>query len=135
MAQSRGVNLIRSDDGCILVFAVLWSVENAKIADVTDAARLRIWHVVSTDGTLETFDFADSTFKTGAITTPYAEMTHRAAENGTYDTGIWTHRITTLTDFEIGEKYVFEISHGDLVREIQYYVQYGDLEGDQYQLL
>ena len=132
MAEGRGVNIFRGSDTSFTVFAVLWDSDNAKIT--SGSTDLRIWHIISSSGVLETYDFNDDTFKTGAVTTESVSMTHRTVENGGYNSGVWTYRHTTLTDFESGEKYIFEISHTDLPRSIQYYVQYGDLEGDQYTL-
>lgn len=128
MAESRGMAIIRSGDTSILFRLVAFDGADAKITSGTMS--LRLWHVIPTTGALETFDFDDDTFKTGAITTPTAALSHQTAENSTYDTGLWTLRQTTLTDFTIGDKYVAEFSHASLPRPITVEFQYGDLEGD-----
>lgn len=130
MAESRGMMIIRSGDTSILARASLFDAANVKITAGTTS--LRCWHVVPTTGALETYDFNDNTFKAGAITTPTASMTHRQAENSTYDTGYWDYRFTTLTGFTIGDKYVCEVSHASLPRVIQFEFQYGGLEGDEW---
>lgn len=127
MAESRGMNIIRSNDGSVLFRAILFDSSNNPI---TTASTLRIFEFVPTTGALNTFDFDDDTFKSGAITTPTVAMTHQQGENATFDTGIHTFRQTVLTDFEIGNKYIAYVTHASLVRAIAAEFQYGDLEGD-----
>lgn len=134
MAESRGSNFIfRSSDTSLLIRAVLFDATDAKITAGTTS--LRIWHVIPTTGALETYDFNDNTFKTGAVTTPTVAMTHRQAENNTYNTGYWNYRHTTLGPFVVGDKYIFEVSHANLPRPITAEYQYGDLEGDEATLI
>lgn len=63
---------------------------------------LRLFKLAS-DGTLSTYDFNDNTFKTGAVTTPTASMTHRTGVNSTFNTGVWTHVLSTLTGLAAGD--------------------------------
>ena len=63
------------------------------------------------DGLLKTFDFNDNTFKTGTVTTISQNMTHQEGNNGTYDTGIWTHVLSDLDGFTRGAVYLREIYH------------------------
>lgn len=128
MAESRGINIIKQSDTSILFYASLSDVSNAKITSGTTS--LRMWHFVPSTGALETYDFNDVTFKTGAITTNTAAMTHRTTENSTYDTGIWSYRHSDLTGFTSGDKYVVEISHANLPRSINMIFQYGGSEGN-----
>jgi hypothetical protein len=128
MAESRGMLVFRSSDTSLYIRSVLFDGADVKI--VAGATSLRIWHVIPTTGALETYDFNDNLFKVGAITTATVAMTHRQAENATYDTGLWTYRHTSLGDFEVGDKYVFEIRHADLPRPVTVEYQYGDTEGD-----
>lgn len=128
MAESRGIDIIRSNDGSILFRVSAFDAANAKIT--TGTLSMRLWRVIPTSGSLETYDFDDDTFKTGAVTTAEANLTHQQAENSTYDTGIWTRRHTVLTDFTIGDKYIAEFSHASLPKPIPFEFQYGDLEGD-----
>jgi len=128
MAESRGMAIVRSGDTSILFRAALYDVADAKI--VAGTTSLRLWHVVPTTGAVETYDFNDDTFKAGAVTTATSAMVHRQAENSTYDTGVWTLRHATLTAFTTGDKYVAEVSHASLTREIHIEFQYGATEGD-----
>lgn len=121
--------IVRSDDTSILFRASLFDAANAKIT--AGAASLRIWHFVPTTGALETYDFNDDTFKTGAVTTATASLTHRQAENSTYNTGVWSYRHSTITNFTKGDKYVFEVTHASLAKTVHGEFQYGDCEGDQ----
>ena len=129
MAESRGMLIIRSGDTSILFRASLFNASNDKV--VTGTTNLRIWHVIPTTGVIEAYDFNDNTFKTTALTTDVLAMTHYQVDNSTYDTGVWTVRHTTLTDFVKGDKYIAEISNTLAIREVQSEFQYGDCEGDQ----
>lgn len=57
------------------------------------------------DGTYKTYDFSDNTFKAGTCTTPTVNMTHRTANNGAVNTGLWTYALGTLTGFTAGNVY------------------------------
>lgn len=63
------------------------------------------------DGTLQTFDFATNTFKSGTVTTLTANMTHRTGNNGAYLTGLWNYVFSNTDDFVAGNMYMFEIVH------------------------
>lgn len=129
MAESRGMNIVRSADTSILFRVMALDASGNKITSGT--MNMRLWRVIPTSGALETYDFNDDTFKAGAITTPTASLTHRQAENSTYNTGFWTRRHTVLTGFTVGDKYVVEYSHTSLPNEITVEFQYGDFEGDE----
>jgi hypothetical protein len=47
-----------------------------------------------------------------------------------YNTGIWTYRATTLTNFTVGDKYIAEVSHASQIRPVTFEFQYGEHEGD-----
>ncbi len=133
MAESRGFDNISENDTSVLIQAALFTAANAKVTSGTGTYRL--WHILPATGALETFDFSDSSFKTGAITTPTAALTHRTAENAGYDTGIWSARFTALSALTRGDKYIVEVTHSSLPRVIQYTFEYGSLldllEGDE----
>ena len=81
------------------------------------------------DGTYKTYDFADNVFESGAVTTPTATMTHRTAENGTVNTGLWTHVLSTLTGLTAGAIYVALINHASAAPQWQAIeFQYGGFE-------
>lgn len=127
MAESRGMDIKRSNDGSLLFNVALFDASGIPI---TTAANLNILHFVPTTGDIETYDFTDNTFKTTAVTTFNQAMTHEQADNNTVDTGIHRHRHATLTGFTIGDKYVGRVTHADLPAPVIVEFQYGDLEGD-----
>lgn len=127
MAESRGMDVIRSNDGSILFRALLL---DASRNPITTAGSLRIFHFTPTTGDIETYDFNDDTFKTGAVTTATTNTTHETGENGSFDTGVHQVRHATLTDFTIGDKYFGYFTHASLPAPIVVEFQYGDLEGD-----
>ena len=127
-AESQGLDIVKSSNTSIAVVFGLRDSAGAKIT--SGSATARIWHILPATGALETYDFNDDTFKTGAITTATVAMTHQTAENGTYNTGNWVIRHATLTAFVDGDKYVIEASHADLTESIPYWFQYGGADGD-----
>ena len=128
MAESRGMDIIRSNDGSILFRVALFDASGNPITTVAD---LNIGHFVPASGDLETYDFNDDTFKTGAVTTFDASTTHEQMDNNTVDTGIHVYRHATLTAFAIGDKYVARVTHASLPQPVIAEFQYGDLEGDE----
>ncbi len=127
MSESRGMDIIRSNDGSILFRVALF---DASGVEITTAANLNIGHFVPASGDLETYDFDDDTFKTTAVTTFNQATTHEQMDNNTEDTGIHVYRHPTLTDFAIGDKYVARVTHASLPQPIITEFQYGDLNGD-----
>lgn len=84
------------------------------------------YYELQSDGTLKSYDFDDNTFKTAALTTATASLTHRTGNNSTKDTGLWTRMQTTLTGFSAGNVYLEEFEHEDAVPPIQHrWFQYG----------
>jgi hypothetical protein len=104
----------------VIFRAALFDGDDAKITSGTTS--LRLWHVVATDGTLESFNWTTGLFVAPATsnTAPTVSMTHRTVnESGsTYNTGVWTYYKTYTTEFEVGEKYLAEITHTSLPRPI-----------------
>ena len=66
---------------------------------------------VQDDMTLHTFDWSDNNFKSTAVTDVDGAATHRQGNNNTLNTGVWTLRIQTLTNFEINRQYVVIFNH------------------------
>jgi hypothetical protein len=96
-------------------------------ADITSGtASMRLYEEQS-DGTLKSYDFADNTFKSTALTTETQALTHRTGNNGTYNTGIWSYALTTLTGFTPGKLYICKVSHSSLPSSISRKFQYGGL--------
>jgi hypothetical protein len=104
-----------------IVFRVLeLDGSKAPVASGTDALRL---YEVQANATLKSYDFNDNTFKTTALTTETLALTHRAGNNGTFDTGIWTAVLTTVTGFTPGNIYLAHTTHstnGTQTREFQF---------------
>ena len=91
---------------------------------------LRIYELQS-DGTLKSYDFNDNTFKTGALTTATASMTHRTGNNSTFNTGIWTYALTTLTGFTAGNIYIYSVDNTSATpTSVEREFQFGGAEGD-----
>lgn len=86
---------------------------------------------VQNDGTLKGFDFNDNTFKTTALTTATASMTHRTTNNSTFSTGIWTYVVSTTTGFTVGKTYIAYMSAATAIPIIDCEVfQWGGQDGD-----
>lgn len=130
MAESRGINVLRADDGSLILYARLYDSAGAILTSGTTT--LEIWHLVSgASHTLEGYDFDDDTFKTTVRTTPTVSLTHRTLDAGGTDTGLWSYRHATLTDFTVGDKYIVKISNSGASSDVMYHFQYGGAEGDQ----
>lgn len=84
------------------------------------------------DGSFKSYDFNDNTFKTTALTTATASMTHQKGNNNTVNTGVWTYALSTLTGFTVGAVYLAQVNDAsasptDQTREFQYGSEQGDL--------
>lgn len=104
--------------------------EDASGALSSGTATYRLFELQD-DGTLKSYDFNDNTFKTTALTTPTASLTHRQGDNNTYNTGIWTASLATLTGFTVNGVYYAQAVHssgGGTLQTRKF--QYGGGEGD-----
>ena len=129
--MTRGID-IRESSGQIVFRASLKSSAGAKVATGTTEIRL---YEVQDNGALKTYDFSDDTFKTTACTDDEQEMTHRAANNGSVDTGLWTYVLSTLTGFTVGGVYVVQVTNSGASPESQEReFQFGGVEGNQSEL-
>lgn len=128
MAESRGIDIkLASDTSLVFTAGPKDSSDGSKITSGTMS--LRLFHIVPATGALEQYDFDDNTFKAAALTTATASMTHRATDNSTYNTGMWTYRLATLTGFTSGDQYLAQISHTSAVDQERQF-QYGGVEGE-----
>ena len=68
---------------------------------------------IQDDGSLESFDFDDNTFKTTSLTTETASLTHRTGNGGATNTGVWTYVLSTtqLAGFTEGRKYLIRVTN------------------------
>ena len=96
----------------------------------TGTASLRLYELQN-DDTFLSYDFNSNTFKSTALTTETASMTHRTGNNGTTNTGIWTYGIGTVSAFNTKSVYVAVVDHSSAspVRQAREF-QYGSGEGD-----
>lgn len=123
----RGVDIRTSGDR-VLFRVSLKDSAGAKIT--TGTATLRVFELQS-DGSLKSCDFNDNTFKTTALTTATVNMSHQTGNNSTYDTGIWTYSLTTVSGFTRGSIYLALVSHASASpAEQEREFQYGEGEGD-----
>lgn len=103
----RGIDIRETGDR--LVFRV--QLHDSAGAIVTSGtANLRLYELQS-DGTMKSFDWNDGTFKTTALTTEHQAMTHRQGNNGSRNTGLWTHALTNLAGFVAGNIYLAQVDH------------------------
>lgn len=115
--------------GTALVFRAFMQT-SAGAKETTGPVVVSLYELQS-DGTLKSYDFADNTFKTTALTTATLALTHRQGNNSTVNTGIWSAALATLTGFTVGGIYFAQFndtlaSPTDQTREFQY----GGAEGD-----
>src|SRR5690349_2755485 len=108
------------------------SLKDSSGARITSGSATLYLYELQDDGTLKSYDFNDNIFKTGALTTETAAMTHRQGNNSTTNTGIWTSVLLTVTGFTAGAIYVAVVSHSSASptqqeREFQFGSAQGDL--------
>jgi hypothetical protein len=117
----RGIDIREAGDRIVFRF-LLQDSNGAKVT--SGSASLRLYELQN-DGSLKSFDFNDNTFKTTALTTATLALTHRTADNGSYNTGVWSSALTTLTGFTAGNIYLAEVAHAsaspsEFLMEFQY---------------
>jgi len=96
----------------------------------TGTTNLRIFELQS-DGSLKSYDFSSNTFKTTALTTAVQAMTHQQGNNSTYNTGVWTYALTTLSGFTVGNIYIYSVDNANATpTPIEREFQFGGAEGD-----
>lgn len=97
---------------------------------ITGSSYLRIFELQSS-GSLKQYDFNDNTFKTTSLTTATASMTHATTDNSTYNTGLWTYVLSTVSGFTTGNVYIYSASNlFGTPPTIEREFQYGSAEGD-----
>lgn len=85
------------------------------------------------DATIKTYDFNDGSFKAGAVGAAVATAFHRAANNGTLGTGLWSAVLSgnSLSGFTAGARYVTQFTNSaasPAQQEREW--QYGSAQGD-----
>jgi hypothetical protein len=122
----KGIDVRQS--GSRLIFRA--SLKDSAGAKVTTGTTSLYLYELQDDGTLKSYDFNDNTFKTTALTTETASMTHRTGNNATTNTGIWTYALTTVSGVTLGAVYFAVVSNtGASPPQQEREFQYGSLEG------
>jgi hypothetical protein len=114
-----------------LIFRAL--LQNSAGALVTAGTTSLYLYEVQDDASLKSYDFNSNTFKSTALTTETASMTHRQGNNSTTDTGLWTYALTTVSGFTATAIYLARVKNTgaspfDQVREFQFGGAEGDLQ-------
>lgn len=105
--------------------------DGATGAVVTTGTTSLYLYELQSDGTLKSYDFNDNTFKTSALSTATASMTHRQGNNSTVNTGIWTYSHSSLSGFTIGSVYIAVVTSSvALPPQQEREFIYGSAEGD-----
>lgn len=125
----QGIDIRQIGDR-IVFRALLYDSNNAILTSGTTNLRL---YELQNDGTIKSYDWNSSTFKTTALTTENQTMTHRTGNNSTTNTGIWTYALTTLSGFTAGNIYFASIVNTSAlpnaqVREFQFGVASGSVD-------
>lgn len=129
MAHQTGIDIRRDNSGALIIPALLLDSSGAVVTTGTTSVYIL---ELQEDGSFKTLDFNDNTFKATACTTPTASATHRAADNATKDTGIWTVILSDAqqANFTEGNQYIayFENSGASPTMSPRWF-QWGGVEG------
>jgi len=124
---TQGIDVRQTADRIILRVLLLDSDGAVVTAGTTN---LKLYELQD-DGTLYSYDWDDDTFKSTALTTENQAMTHRTGNNDGTNTGIWTHSLTTLSDFNTGGIYFASVSNSNASPDVQVReFQFGNAQGD-----
>lgn len=119
--MSEGIDI--REPSAVTTAGLLTDTDGALIT--TGTANVMLLEIQS-DGSLKTFDFNDNTFKSTTVTTRVSAATHRQANNGAVNTGIWSHVQSTVSGFTAGNRYIEVIEHTSLVTSIMRLFQWGN---------
>lgn len=123
----KGID-IRQQGTAVMFRASLKDSTGAKLT--TGTTTLTLFELQS-DGTLKSYDFNDNTFKTTALTTATLALTHRTGNNSTYNTGVWSVNLATVSGFSVGGIYLAQVTNtGAYPPDQEREFQYGSGEGD-----
>lgn len=126
--MSKGIDFRK--EGSELLFRVQL-LDSGDAVVTTGTTSLYLYEVKMSDGTLNSYDFDDNTFKATALTTETEVLTHRKGNNLATNTGIWTYRLSTLTGFTLGNIYLAIVTNTNAspIRQAREF-QYGQPEAD-----
>lgn len=123
----KGIN-VRQTGGKLLLRAFLQTSAGALLGVGTTTAKIE---ELQDDGTIKSFDFNSSTFKSTALTTPTTALSHQLANNATETTGFWTAAVPITTGFTVGAEYVVIVNNASASFTDQcHQFQFGGAEGD-----
>lgn len=111
----RGVDIRETGDRLIFR-ALLLNANGEALSGGTSVVRI---FELQSDGSLKSYDFNDNTFKTTSLTTATATPTHQQGNNATYNTGIWTYVLSTLTNFTVGNIYIVQFYNSAAIPALQ----------------
>lgn len=107
------------------------SLKDSSGSQITSGPTLLRIFEMQTDGSLKEYDFNDNTFKTATLTSSSATMAHQVTNNRTYNTGLWTYALTTVSGFTTGNIYIYSVNNVNATPPIiEREFQYGSAEGD-----
>ena len=109
MATAEGIDNITPG----IALPIVEVLQDSAGDPVTTGTTSLAMYEIQDDGSLKSFDFDDSTFKTTSLTTETASLTHRTGNGGATDTGVWTYVLSTtqLDGFTTGRKYLIRVTN------------------------
>lgn len=123
----KGID-VRQTGGVFTVEAFLQDSTGAIVTSGTGTIRV---YEEQDDGSLKSLDFDDGFFKTTALTTETASLTHRTGNNGTRNTGIWTYIQNPAPVMTVGALYFVQMLHSSAYPPVQTRkFQWGSDQGD-----
>lgn len=129
MAHQTGIDIKRDLNGALIIPALLLDSSGDPVTSGTTTVYIL---ELQEDGSFETLDFDDDTFKATACTTPTVNASHQGADNATKDTGIWTVVLSDAqqANFTSGNHYIayFENSGASPTISPRWF-QWGGVEG------
>jgi hypothetical protein len=133
----KGLDVRQTTVGGATALVFRAALKNSSGTKVTSGTINLFLYAVMSDGSLRQFDFSTNAFLANQSSTPTTasvSMTHQQM-GGSYNTGLWTYALTTLTGFTAGGVYIAQISDQsgsptampvDQEREFQFGGQQGD---------
>ena len=124
----RGIDIRQASGSKLVIQTQLYDDTGAILTTGTVAIRI---YEQQDDGTFKSYDFDDGTFKTTALTTETAAMTHQQGNNNTTDTGIWSYSFSSIAGFTEGAIYIVQVICATASPVVQSRMfQFGGAEGD-----
>jgi len=124
-----GIDIKRDQSGNLVMLAFLLDSGGAVVTSGTT----NVYIVeVQSDGSFKTLDWDDYTFKSGTCTTAAGSATHRPANNGAKDLGLWSVVLSSAQQADFDDEYqyvvIFENSNASPTLSPRWF-QWGGTEG------